>query len=255
MNRPLIVLAGLIVAGGTAGGAFIIASPGGEEEVVQQVETATPSPEASVSPLLSPLSTPVPTIPAGATLWRWVNVTVVVPDNSELSVTQDSDPPGTIPPHVGPVLKLSTHDSESGSSSSVVIDAETGAILRQDVRPEHRSEIDAVLNTLTVSPLDISTAKWPYSGELSADYPRETFGGMSFVRPAPDTGLVVGGAISDPGGPGLRITNGRSSGVGVYVDDATGKLAVNTEYLLPEYEAVFMRWVDTVKLCGVEVSC
>ena len=66
MNRPLIALAGLIVAGGTAGGVLILASPGGEEEAVQEVDTATPSSASSGTPAASipALPTLSPTVPA-----------------------------------------------------------------------------------------------------------------------------------------------------------------------------------------------
>jgi hypothetical protein len=253
-------LAGLIVAGGVAGGAtLLIASSGGEEEAVQQGQTATPSLDAAATALPSPPATaiPLPSVPAGATLWRWVNVTLVVPDDGRFYVVQDSDPPEARPPKGGPVLKLYRVSTEGPGylpSSWVHIDAETGAVLRQQLSEENRGEVQAVIGTLALSPLNPLAAPWPYSGEPPTSAVREPFGGMSFIRPAPDTGLVVGGAINDPGGPGLRITNGRS-GVGIYIDEATGKLVVNTEYLLPEYKSVFQAWVDTVKLCTAEVSC
>ncbi len=72
MKRPVLAaVAGLAVLGMTAAGAYVIASPGGEEEAVQQVETTTPSPASSQTPTASPLlETPVlltlsPTVPGG----------------------------------------------------------------------------------------------------------------------------------------------------------------------------------------------
>ncbi len=72
MKRPVLAaVAGLAVLGMTAAGVYVIASPGGEEEAVQQVETASPSPASSQTPTASPLlETPAlptlsPTIPGG----------------------------------------------------------------------------------------------------------------------------------------------------------------------------------------------
>jgi hypothetical protein len=69
MNRPLLsAIAGFAVLGTTAVGAYVIASPGGEEEVVQQLETPTSVPSASATattpalPTVSPLSS-LPPIP------------------------------------------------------------------------------------------------------------------------------------------------------------------------------------------------
>ncbi len=59
INRPLIALAGLVAASGVGIGVYLVASSGGDEEVIQQVATPTPS-----VPLGSPLSSVSPTIPA-----------------------------------------------------------------------------------------------------------------------------------------------------------------------------------------------
>lgn len=51
MNRPILAaVAGLAVLGMTAAGAYVIVSPGGEEEVVQLQETATPAATDSTDP-------------------------------------------------------------------------------------------------------------------------------------------------------------------------------------------------------------
>jgi hypothetical protein len=185
-----------------------------------------------------------------------VNVTFLVPNDPGFLVIHTSDPPQARPPNGGPVLKLHRvlSDASGLRESWVHLDANTGDVLRQDIREEDRDAIQAVLTTLIVSPLDISTAKWPYAAVLPPDFARETYGGMSFVRPARDTGLLVGGIRGDPGGPGLSISNGRS-GLAVARDRATGELIMDTEFLLPEDETVFMRWVDSVRICGSEIQC
>jgi len=62
MIRPLWGLVGVALLG-TAGvaGTVIVASSGGEEEIVQQVETATASPAATATPALSESPAPSPT--------------------------------------------------------------------------------------------------------------------------------------------------------------------------------------------------
>ncbi len=65
MNRPVLAaVAGLAVLGMTAAAAYVIASPGGEEEAVQRVETATPSPASSETPA----SSGTPSVPALSTI-------------------------------------------------------------------------------------------------------------------------------------------------------------------------------------------
>jgi len=73
MNRPLLAFAGLIAAGGTAVGVYVAVPGGGEEEVVQQVATATPATSAViVTP--EPTSTPPAGLPPAAVGYRWADV-------------------------------------------------------------------------------------------------------------------------------------------------------------------------------------
>jgi len=63
MNRPFLAAVAGMAFLGTTVGAYVVASPGGEEEVVQVVETATPTPEpsATATPVLeepSPMPSP-----------------------------------------------------------------------------------------------------------------------------------------------------------------------------------------------------
>lgn len=72
MNRRLLAaVAGIAVLGGTAAGTYVIASPGGEEEALQQVETATSSESATPTPTLPPVPTvlPLPTLPSVPADW------------------------------------------------------------------------------------------------------------------------------------------------------------------------------------------
>jgi hypothetical protein len=58
MNRPLLGFVGLVAAGGVAVGVYAALPGGGEEEVLQQVPTATARASASLEPDVSPTATP-----------------------------------------------------------------------------------------------------------------------------------------------------------------------------------------------------
>jgi hypothetical protein len=94
-------------------------------------------------------------------------------------------------------------------SSNVWVDATTGKVVHEDVRPQDRAEFDAVMATLRLEgpdPPDI----WPYTA-MSSPTTRRQFGNMSYVSPDPASGVMIGGAVSDPGGGTvLYISNGRS---------------------------------------------
>jgi hypothetical protein len=68
--KPLWALVGVSLLG-TAGvaGALVVASTGGEEEVVQQVETDTPASPCDPNPSSQP----------GMTLWRWGDMIIMIP--------------------------------------------------------------------------------------------------------------------------------------------------------------------------------
>ncbi len=256
MPKLLLLLLALVAIGGSAaGGGLYLASRG---ETVEEVPPPTGDPQAL--PTVPPTAPPA-TPPAGQ-LWRWVNVTVVIPEGSDVFVSEEGVPPSIKPPNGGTALRIMRVRyvyqpetlTEAELVSSVLIDAENGAILREEVLAEDRPAIDQVLQTLTVGPLNPATAPWPYNGEPPSDLARESFGNISFIRPSPDSGLYVYTAIGDPGGgAGIGAKNGRSVAL-AYVDSA-GRLVTDTTHVLPEDVAVFDGWLTTVKLCGSEVQC
>jgi len=256
VNRPLIALAGLIVAGGTAGGAFLIASPGGEEEVLQQVETATPSGEASVtptpmspSPTVSPSLAPGRTPGPGETLYRWVNLEVIIPDGSGISAGPGAvDYPGKRLHFL--IGKVDPEDSRI--SSTVVLDSETGAIVEEQVLDQHREEIDRVLATLSVSRFDRTTAPWPYNDEPTPDLVRQTDGGLSYIKPSPASGLYMGFGLADPGGYFIDIRNERST---AFIQFRPEGPVFDTSSVHEEDKPAFDRWLAAIKRCGTEIEC
>ena len=179
---------------------------------------------------------------------RWVNVTVEVPEDSGLVVTRDfwGEKPRTPAIIISPLEKVET---------GVVIDAETGAVLFDKVRPQDRAVIDAVLKTVRVSPLDRSTAPWPYSGE-PPNVPREEVGSITYTPPDPAAGISVtvqiGDGIADgrdarPGSGTIAVTNGRSA---FGIDAATGEVYEETARILPEDKEAFDRFLSSLQRAG-----
>lgn len=252
MNRPLVALAGLIVAGGTAGGALLIASPGGEEEVVQQVETARPTPgkaQATAEP--NPvIELPTPSVqpgclasppPPGVKLWRWGDVIVLIPGDGEIRVVGTFD---GYDEH--PALEVSA----GGGWGRTVIDATTGAMITQDPKGDKAAEIDSVLATASVCPFDGRTAPWPYTGD-PPDGPRLTLGKLSYLEPDPATGIqVLGGSecsASTQGGGCHDFLDVRSARSSMYVDAEDGRVIEPAKIVTEEQEA-FDRYLATVQV-------
>ncbi len=249
MIKPIWALAGvaLLTTAGVAG-ALVVASPGGDEEVAQQVATPTRLllDKQSVTPALPPL-TPGP----GVTLWRWGNLTVLIPDGSGISASPGAvDYPGKLLHFL--IGKVDPKDSRI--SSTVVLDSETGAIVEEQVLDQHREEMDRVLATLTVSAFDRTTAPWPYNGEPTPDLAQEVVGGIGYLSPPPATGLYVGWGLGDPGGLFIHIRNERSVAF-VQKNPVTGELTLDTALVLEEDRSIFERWLATIKPCDAETAC
>jgi len=259
MIKPTWAAVGGLALLGTAGGiGLLVASSGGEEEVNKQV--ATP-PVVSAAPALTP--------GPGVTLWRWMNVTVLIPSASGITAGPNVlylDAQGTQSRQVLSVGKADTDDSEI--FSYVQIDAQNGMVLSQQILDQHRAEIELVLATIAVSPLDAKTAPWPYNGEGPTNAPREAPFGISLIRPDPATGIFIdyvysadvgyrGGVTPAPcegGSQGIQVRNGRSS-AGFWVDAKTGSLCRNLTNVHPDDLAAFERYSADVKRCGTDVQC
>jgi hypothetical protein len=221
--KPIWALAGVALLGVTgAAGAVIVASPGGEEEVVQQVETATPTtrgakdpnfkPTAMLEATPSPQETPPPHTPpvacrseepTGHKLFRWADVIVQLPlDDSVRAFGSVSNE------YSGPTLTI-YHSSSGGDT---YINATTGAIVEQSYIDDvtgasvpivrlPNPEVDAVLATVSICPFSRNTAPWPYNGEPPPSPPK-THGKLRYLEPDGTTGIQVLASemINDPGG-------------------------------------------------------
>ncbi len=170
---------------------------------------------------------------------RWVNVTIAVPERSGFAAVQgfwgpESDPPA-----------IFIRSLENGSSV-IVIDAETGKVIVDHIEPEDRTAVDEVLQTVSVSPLDRSTAPWPY-GSQSPSVPREKWGNITFIQPDPASGIGVTLAVGDgPEGSGhaIQVSNGRST---LSIDADSGLAIDATSSVLPEDKEAFDRFLSTIQ--------
>ncbi len=241
--KPIWATVGGLALLGTAGGVgVLIARTGGEEEVAQQVATAVPtaSTQASSSPSFA-AATPAPSTlfgtcdlasaPEGTELWRWGDVTLLLPQHSDIRAAGSFD---------GPDQRPAIHVPAGGGWGFTVIDAATGAIIRQDPKGDFAEQIDAIVRTTAVCPFDPVAAPWPYNGE-PPDAPRNSYGNLTYLEPDPVTGVQVQVGIAGGQGSGgahsvafLEVKSARSA---AYVDAATGELMSRSRIASEDDEA------------------
>ena len=164
--------------------------------------------------------------------YRWVNVSIERPPRTGLGdivVNRHEGLPDIYSPSPGagvPGLRIfkDVVGGDHTESSNVYVDATTGRVVHEDVRPEHRAEFDAVLATLRLEgpePPDV----WPYSETLPEGRQRQV-GNITYVEPDPASGITFTYVLSTgPQGSAvfLIISNGHSSR---YVDAETGQVIV-----------------------------
>jgi len=249
MRSPFLIL---IAASALAAVAACGASE--EEVAVAPSPTATTAPTAVAS--RSPLATPAtPITPGpGVTLWRWVNVTVLVPDGSVVTVGRGTVPEGVVP-EGGPGMDLTVqNDRDSNEASYVIIDAATGKVLIEKVAPADRAAIDEVLRTLAVTPFDSAVKSWPYGDGLPANAPRRILDSLSYPVPDPSSGIKVSEWLADPTGSFINVSNGRST-ILIRRDSQTGTLMQEALAISPEDKTAFERYFSSVRVCGIGVEC
>ena len=143
-------------------------------------------------------------------------------------------------------------------TSIVFIDATTGDLVFEDVRPQDREAFDAVLATLRFEGPDPPNI-WPYSGSPPEER-RQQMGSITYIEPDPASGIKVGGILSDfgpqGGGTFLTISNSRSritfdtdTGGIVAPDEAATDLdKASTDSVDPMDRAAFGRFASTIEL-------
>jgi hypothetical protein len=213
--------------------------PRGGEGAGAESPTPAASPEPSPEPSPHPTCQPTPPPPPARTeavRYRWANVSIEAPPFAGLrtiTVSREGLPeeyspsPGTMVP----CLTIFRHVRVRGHDefSYVWVDAATGQVVHQDVRPEDRAEFDAVLATLRFEgpgPPDV----WPYS-ETPPEGRRRQAANITYIEPDPASGISVGLVLNEydfPRPPGaslywLDIWNGRSRRA---IDAETGQVIV-----------------------------
>ena len=120
--------------------------------------------------------------------------------------------------------------------------------------------------SVNICPFDPAKAPWPYNGEPPQQGTRETWGGMSFLRPDTASGIYielgsgdVGGSSGEPaecegGGPGLSVRNARSF-AGIWLDARTGRICKNLEHVVLDDVPTFERYLSDIGSCGKETQC
>lgn len=260
LAKPLWMAAGVALLGIAGGLSALTAACGSEEVSVRQRQSATPI--ASVSLPVASL-TPGP----GVTLWRWMDVTLVLPEGAGVGASPtvfyfDAEGRQSVE-----AISVGKFDPENPAIfSQVQIDARKGTVLSSKILDQHRSELEVVLASMAVGPLNVSTAPWPYNGDPPADAARESSFGMSFVRPDPATGIIIEPQIgaSARGGDGppsecevgeysISVRNGRSS-AHYWLDPVTNVLC-KSESLNADDAAAFERLFSDIKRCDKEIPC
>ncbi len=215
--------------------AVISLACGRDEEAAAPAATTSPAPIAT---------TPTPAVKGQ--LWRWVNVTVVVPEGSPVTIGRGTIPEGLKGeggPGIGPTID---HGGVAEAASYVVIDAVTGEILQDRVSAEDRAAIDEVLKTLAVSPFDEADKGWPYQEQLTDNVERSGWGNVSYVIPGTASGVQVGSWLGDPNGAFLNVSNGRST-ILIMQDAETGALSQQAIELSPLDKVAFDRYFSSIQ--------
>ena len=250
MIKAVWTLAGVALLG-TAGGIWLlVTAPLGSEEVtVQQAETGTPA---------APLLTPGP----GVNLWRWMDVSVLIPDEPGMLAWPDTayfDDGSESRPALLVVRDDDLADSANRSYAS--IDALTGKVHRSEILEAHRVEMELVLGTVNVSLFDPATAPWPYNGDPPAALTTET----PSIRPDPGAGMYASFSTGDGGYSGtpppwvecelvlggISVSNGRSHAF-VGLDPVSGAVCKDLSNVLPEDLAAFDRFLEREALCDLQ---
>jgi len=261
MIKPIWAAVGGLALLGTAGGiGVLVATTGGEDEVTFQpqatlapatvapspvIDTPSPGPpEAPEYPLIvpsfAPVATCLPSVSApGTKTWRWGDVTIVTPEGSGVHVG------GILGPQAQPVMAIF---SETDTSERILIDAFSGQLVSagpdDDPVFEKQKEIGAALATVSICPIDPSTAPWPYTGP-SPNGPRRTLGKISFLRPDPASGVQWTFEIDDPGGMFLLLQTARSE---VAIDAETGAVSQETARIHADDKVAFDRYIATIQI-------
>jgi hypothetical protein len=197
--------------------------------------------------------TPVPTESAGltpsadVTLWRWGNVTILVPNDSGIYPLRNIAGPVEHPPDGGPVINLIR-----GDDSGLTIDAVTGEVLWASVVDSDQKAFDAIVGTIDAGgSMDVDSLPWPYDAK-EPEFSKVEREGLRFWDPDPASGLTVSYQVGDSvsgGSESFIIESVKSRRA---VDAHTGKVVEGYGQVAPEDQEAFDRWIASVELASAE---
>ena len=169
---------------------------------------------------------------------RWFDVTVTIPDGSGLVYAESQDIDNR------PVLLIG---SPKNVGIGIAVDALTGEVLKNNARPEDQAAIDQVVKSVSVSPLDVTTAPWPYNGEPPTVRPEGSLE-TGFIQPDPASGImwarVFAYSVGEPVSF-IRFSNGRST-------MAVGEGRLISKNVVLEDRTAFDRLLATFELIETE---
>lgn len=177
--------------------------------------------------------------------FRFANVSIALPPepsgHSGLTAFADYLPPENPDKPAGdpePIIVL----LDVAAGVSLVIDATTGEVRSDDIGPEHRDAVDAVIASVRLE--SAPAGVWPLADVAPAGA-RITFSDMSYIEPDAASGIVVvPGEASWPEGSStyLFVHNGRSR---MIVDLGTGE--ITEDRILREDREAFERFAASVR--------
>lgn len=177
--------------------------------------------------------------------FRFANVSIALPPepsgHSGLTAFADYLPPENPDKPAGdpePIIVL----LDVAAGVSLVIDATTGEVRSDDIGPEHRDAVDAVIASVRLE--SAPAGVWPLADVAPAGA-RITFSDMSYIEPDAASGIVVvpGEALGPEGGSTiLFVHNGRSR---MIVDLGTGE--ITEDRILREDREAFERFAASVR--------
>jgi hypothetical protein len=205
--------------------------------------TATGPPAADASApatqTVGPKATPAPRTPGpGETLYRWGNVTVIVPRDVGVSVTRLT----AFGTDDRPAVRIGRGDSV------LVIDALTGALVERIVADTDRDGMENIRDTIEVTTsLALGSLPWPYGQAQPVDSKLHR-GNLLYWEPHPGSGLVVSflaRQFENGADEVLVIENLRSQR---FVSVETGAVIHSNDRIDQEDLAAFERWTQAIEV-------
>ncbi len=135
----------------------------------------------------------------------------------------------------------------------IVVDGETGALVRQQVDSADEVSVailEAIKASMKHEPLDPETAPWPYTEEASPAADEFQGKGVEFRVPEPLSGIEYGVMLVDAIGKSFEVVVFRNGYSTLYVMPEKSEFACDKE-VRPEDETAFARLLATVQTNGV----